>query len=124
MESRITCSEIGTSLYKTLEVAMTTYAKRNSAVNQRKQNVISKHPRFKRPSLDAIAFVCAGLLNLIYMLIFLPAGLRTIAAYPLNLGVLVFVNASVMFILWIDNRRFSRSITYGFIFPFIFVVLT
>ena len=103
---------------------MTPYAKNKLIANRRKHHHLSKNLRLKCPPAGAIVFICVGLLNLIYMLIFLPAGLQTITTYPLNLGVLVFVNASVTLILWLDNRRFGRSIAYGFILPLLFVILT
>lgn len=76
------------------------------------------------PSPNVMVSIGTGLLNLLYMLVYLPSGLQSIARYPLNLGMIVLVNASVMFILWIDKRRYGRSITYGFILPLALVILT
>ncbi len=76
------------------------------------------------PSPNVMISIGTGVLNLLYMLIYLPAGLQSVARYPLNLGMIALVNASVMFILWIDKRSYGRSITYGFILPLVFVILT
>ena len=81
-----------------------------------------KFSSLKAPSSETIVFVCAGVINLLYMLLYIPDGFRTIVAYPANLGILLMVNASVMFILWLDKRHYGRSIACGFLLPFVWVV--
>ena len=79
--------------------------------------------RIRKPSEGSIVILCMAIFNIICMASYLPAGFRTIEAYPLNLGLCVLPNASVALILFLDNHRHVRSIGFAFLIPSLFFIL-
>jgi len=93
---------------------MTTPHLKNQAINHSKQHAFN-NPALKRPSASTIVFLCLTVANLIYVLLYLPTGIQSILAYPLNLIVLALANISVYGICWLGGLRYGRAILRGFL---------
>ena len=92
---------------------MTINHPKHQEINHSKQYAFN-NPALKRPTASTIVFLCMTVANLIYVLLYLPTGIQSILAYPLNLVVLALVNISVYGICWLGGWRHGRAILHGF----------